>query len=155
MIGTSTTRPSAIRNIGLPADGLSTTISPELERTLSALPLYLPAFESASSDDPAAGKGGRCISSRSRGSAKASLPITSGDSYSMISVESSLAYNLAVAIDSLRLFYYFLVRLKFLELFDAQRFRRTAALMRTQSCAKIGAGMHQKPLLQTRILGRR
>lgn len=132
-IGTSTPPPSTIGNIGLPAERSSTTIPPEIERALSALPTYLPAFKSSWWDDPDASEGGRCFSSRSRGSARASLPIKSRDSYRMISVESGLNYNWAVAIDGLLRPNYFVEQPKAVDFFDVQSFRRMPpVLMRAQ-----------------------
>ena len=76
-IGASTTHPSDTENIGLPAERPSTNMPSELEAAPLKLPAYLPAIEPASWDDPAASQGCRRISSRSRGPARASLPITS------------------------------------------------------------------------------
>lgn len=123
-IGATTTCPSDTGNIGLPAERSTQNTSSELEKALKNLPTYLPAFEPASWDDPAASQGSRRISARSRGSARASLPITYGGSYHMISVESGLEYNWAIVIDGLLRPKYFIEQPPAIDFLDVDGVRR-------------------------------
>lgn len=73
----------------------------DLETALLNLPPYLPAFEPAYWDNPKESLAARHVAPRSRGSARATLPIFSEGAYRIISVESGLEYNWAVVIDGL------------------------------------------------------
>ncbi|WP_147082299.1 hypothetical protein [Methylobacterium haplocladii] len=73
----------------------------DLETALLELPPYLPAFEPAYWNDPGESLAARHVAPRSKGSARATLPITSEGAYRIISVESGLEYNWAIVIDGL------------------------------------------------------
>lgn len=73
----------------------------DLGTALLDLPPYVPAFETAYWHDPKASLAARHVAPRSRGSARATLPISSEDGYRIISVESGLEYNWAIVIDGL------------------------------------------------------
>lgn len=73
----------------------------DLETSISTLPAYLPAFAPAFWNDPDASDGYRRPSTRSRGSARASLAVGSGDVLRILHVESGLEYNWAIVIDGL------------------------------------------------------
>lgn len=73
----------------------------DLETALLNLPQYLPVFEPVYWNDPEKSLATRHVAPRSKGSARATLPITSGDAYRIISVESGLEYNWDVVIDGL------------------------------------------------------
>jgi hypothetical protein len=73
----------------------------DLETALLNLPPYHPAFEPAYWENPQESLAARHVAPRSRGSARATLPIFSEGAYRIISVESGLEYNWAIVIDGL------------------------------------------------------
>lgn len=73
----------------------------DVDTAVLGLSPYVRAFEPAYWNDPKESLAARYVAPRSRGSARATLPITCGDGYRIISVESGLEYNWAIVIDGL------------------------------------------------------
>ncbi|MDN3626018.1 hypothetical protein [Methylobacterium isbiliense] len=91
-------------DLAFPVDGTAlpkATRSMDLETSIANLPAYMPAFAPAFWDDPDPSDGFRRPSARSRGSARASLAVGSGDVFRVLHVESGLEYDWAVVIDGL------------------------------------------------------
>ncbi|CAO4173903.1 hypothetical protein [Methylorubrum populi] len=97
----------------------------DIQTALSNLPPPNPVLEPAYWDDPDSSEGTRRPSASSRGSARASLAVSTGNRFRMMHVESSLEYKWAVVFDGLLKPLYLVEQPEVVEYTDFDGVRRT------------------------------